>query len=93
MSFRPGVVILCQFTKDNGIVCGSPALRQRRFCYFHQQWHNQRLRLAFGLSHEEVALARKRPNQAPGQDAPRTKGRVGGAGLTGRPQKGSSAKP
>jgi hypothetical protein len=52
MSFHPGVVILCQYVKTDGIVCGSPALRERRFCYFHQEWHNQRIRLAFGLSTE-----------------------------------------
>lgn len=63
MSFRPGVVILCQYVKTDGIVCGSPALRERRFCYFHQEWHNQRIRLAFGLSTEGVALARKRPSE------------------------------
>jgi hypothetical protein len=27
----------CQHTKANGLQCGSPALRDHRFCYFHQR--------------------------------------------------------
>ena len=27
----------CQHIKTNGLQCGSPALRDHRFCYFHQR--------------------------------------------------------
>jgi hypothetical protein len=27
----------CQHIKTNGLQCGSPALREHRFCYFHQR--------------------------------------------------------
>jgi hypothetical protein len=33
----------CHYIKVNGTRCGSPALRNRRFCYFHQRWHEQRV--------------------------------------------------
>jgi hypothetical protein len=28
----------CQHVKVNGVQCGSPALRHKRFCYFHHAW-------------------------------------------------------
>src|SRR6266849_3938479 len=33
----------CQHIKTNGTQCGSPALRNQRFCYFHKKWHDQRI--------------------------------------------------
>ena len=33
----------CQHIKTNGTQCGSPALRNQRFCYFHKKWHDQRV--------------------------------------------------
>jgi hypothetical protein len=35
----------CQHIKTNGIQCGSPALRRRRFCFFHNRWRATRLSL------------------------------------------------
>jgi hypothetical protein len=35
----PGNIARCQHIKVNGVQCGSPALKRRKFCYFHQQWH------------------------------------------------------
>jgi hypothetical protein len=35
----------CTHIKTNGTQCGSPALRGRRFCYFHKNWREQRVRL------------------------------------------------
>jgi hypothetical protein len=29
----------CQHIKINGTQCGSPAMRTKRFCYFHHAWH------------------------------------------------------
>jgi hypothetical protein len=33
----------CQHVKVNGIQCGSPALRERHYCYFHMRWHKKGL--------------------------------------------------
>jgi hypothetical protein len=33
----------CRHLKVNGTQCGSPALKDRRFCFFHQQWHERKL--------------------------------------------------
>src|SRR5437868_13592922 len=34
----------CEHIKANGLRCGSPALRQRRYCYFHFCAHDRRRR-------------------------------------------------
>jgi hypothetical protein len=34
----------CTHIKTNGTQCGSPALRGRRYCYFHKNWREQRVR-------------------------------------------------
>jgi hypothetical protein len=31
----------CEHIKINGIQCGSPAMRQYRFCYFHRGWGSE----------------------------------------------------
>jgi len=33
----------CQHVKVNGMQCGSPALREKHFCFFHQRWHERRV--------------------------------------------------
>lgn len=35
----------CTHIKTNGTQCGPPALRGRRFCYFHKNWREQRVQL------------------------------------------------
>ncbi len=35
----------CQHLKTNGTQCGSPALRRKRFCYFHKRYQEERIRL------------------------------------------------
>ena len=35
----------CTHIKTNGTQCGSPALRGRRFCFFHKNWQDQRIAL------------------------------------------------
>ena len=37
---------LCQHTKDDGKLCGSPAMRGKRYCYFHLEVIRRRKRLA-----------------------------------------------
>ncbi len=36
----------CQHVKINGTQCGCPALRRRRFCFFHRRVEEQRARIA-----------------------------------------------
>src|SRR5947208_16558888 len=36
-------ILRCRHLKVNGTQCGSPALKDHRFCYFHQQWHERKL--------------------------------------------------
>jgi len=35
----------CQHIKVNGTLCGSPALRRNRFCYFHKLYQEERIEL------------------------------------------------
>ena len=34
------IVPICSHIKDNGIRCGTPAMKGRHFCYFHQRAHH-----------------------------------------------------
>ena len=36
---EPKPVAICEHIKDNGLRCGSPAIRGRHFCYFHSRAH------------------------------------------------------
>lgn len=35
----------CQHIKVNGTQCGSPALRRNKFCFFHKEWHEQKIQI------------------------------------------------
>ena len=35
----------CQHLKVNGTQCGSPALKQKKFCFFHNRWSETHLDL------------------------------------------------
>jgi hypothetical protein len=41
----PASIARCQHIKVNGTQCGSPSLKKRKFCYFHQQWQQGRIQL------------------------------------------------
>ena len=43
MSFYPSNIARCEHIKTNGTQCGSPALRGKRFCYFHKRWRDIRI--------------------------------------------------
>ena len=45
----------CQHIKINGVQCGSPALRRNRFCFFHKQYQNERIRLTADRRRRGVA--------------------------------------
>ena len=40
----------CQFTRDDGTACGSPALKNRAFCYFHGRTPDGRKRKTSGTA-------------------------------------------
>ncbi len=40
----------CQHIKVNGTQCGSPALLNRRFCFFHDRFRRERARIAAAVS-------------------------------------------
>lgn len=44
----------CQHTKDNGELCGSPAMRKQRYCYFHLEVVRRRRRLALMARRREL---------------------------------------
>ena len=39
----------CRHVKEDGIYCGSPALRERKYCYYHLMQRGRRLRRARAL--------------------------------------------
>ena len=41
----PPNIARCQHLKVNGVQCGSPALRNRKLCHFHQRWQQGRIQL------------------------------------------------
>ena len=43
MPLYPESVARCQHIKVNGTQCGSPALREDKYCYFHEQWRQKYL--------------------------------------------------
>src|SRR5437762_12627530 len=44
----------CRHLKVNGTQCGSPALKDHRFCYFHQQWQERKLLINSQISRESM---------------------------------------
>src|SRR5437868_4002221 len=44
-SLFPSNIARCQHVKVNGIQCGSPALKNRKQCHFHQKWQQGRIQL------------------------------------------------
>jgi len=41
----PPTIARCQHLKVNGVQCGSPALKSRKLCHFHQRWQQGRIQL------------------------------------------------
>ena len=37
----PPSIARCQHVKVNGVQCGSPALKNRKLCHFHQRWQQE----------------------------------------------------
>ena len=45
MPLYPKSVARCQHIKVNGTQCGSPALRDEMYCYFHMQWQQKTMEI------------------------------------------------
>jgi hypothetical protein len=41
----PPTIARCQHIKVNGVQCGSPALKRRKLCHFHQRWQQGRIQI------------------------------------------------
>jgi len=46
MSFYHPNIHRCEHIKANGTQCGSPSLRSKKLCFFHERWQAQRLAIA-----------------------------------------------
>src|ERR1700736_6559349 len=44
----------CQHVKMNGTQCGSPALRRRRHCFFHERIRRERAKIAADVSAQRL---------------------------------------
>ena len=51
MPSYPVSVRRCQYIKANGTQCGSPALRDEKYCHFHMQWslQNREINMNFNV--------------------------------------------
>jgi hypothetical protein len=49
MPSYPSTIRRCQHIKVNGTQCGSPALRDEKYCYYHLQCHQKRLEINMNL--------------------------------------------
>ncbi|HZQ25986.1 MAG TPA: hypothetical protein VFA89_24550 [Terriglobales bacterium] len=52
----PPEILRCQHIRVNGTLCGSPALRRSRFCFFHKKWHDQRIAINHKKRRSRAAL-------------------------------------
>ncbi len=50
----------CQPTKDNGELCGSPAMRGKSYCYFHLEVVARRRRLPYMARERQLMTKAKR---------------------------------
>jgi hypothetical protein len=50
----------CQHTKEDGELCGSPAMRKKRYCYFHLEVVLRRRRLARMARERQLMAEAKR---------------------------------
>jgi hypothetical protein len=52
MPSYPVNIALCQHIKGDGAQCASPALRRQKFCYFHKQSRQKRLKINVNIQRE-----------------------------------------
>ena len=56
MSLSPVSTRPCQHIKVNGTQCGSPAMRDRSYCYFHMRWHRKGRQVNAFLQDQEILV-------------------------------------
>jgi len=56
MSLSPESIRRCQHIKVNGTQCGSPAMRDRSYCYFHMRWHRKGRQVNAFLQKQEILV-------------------------------------
>jgi hypothetical protein len=46
----------CQHIKVNGAQCGSPAVREHNYCYFHMRWHRKGRQVNAYLQEQQILI-------------------------------------
>jgi len=64
MSLSPENIALCQHIKANDTRCASPALRGRKFCYFHKQERQKQLEANANMRRERLTIRLPIPQDA-----------------------------
>src|SRR5271168_1835193 len=64
MSLSPENIALCQHIKANDTRCASPALRGRKFCYFHKQERQKQLEASANIRRERRKIRLPIPQDA-----------------------------
>ena len=64
MSSYPESVARCQHIKVNGTQCGSPALRNETYCYFHMRWALKSMEIDEGRQRERWNVTLALPEDA-----------------------------
>jgi hypothetical protein len=54
MSSYPLSIRRCQHIKTNGTQCGSPAMREHNYCYFHMRWHQRGMQVKAYLEEQQI---------------------------------------
>jgi hypothetical protein len=54
MSTYPPSIRRCQHVKVNGTQCGSPAVRDHNYCYFHVRWHRKGTQVNAYLKEQQI---------------------------------------
>src|SRR5437879_2595022 len=58
----------CQHIKTNGTQCGSPALRNGEYCYFHRRWRMTTVDLSHSARSEERRVGKECRSRWSGED-------------------------
>lgn len=53
----PNDIRRCAHRKTNGVPCGSPALKDKPYCYFHDRWREQHIDVADGTPYYQNVSA------------------------------------
>jgi hypothetical protein len=56
MSSDPASIRRCQHIKVNGTQCGSPAMREYTYCYFHMRWHRKGMQVNAYFKEQQILI-------------------------------------